>query len=405
MSIGGLDMKLLRNTICFLLCLLLTGAPALPALAVEAEDAGDAAIVGEEPPLPEEEEPYLTMDEEEIRAMVEEYMEAHGVKSDRFSMAFCYTDTGESWSYNGDWFFMGASLYKLSLMMGLAEKVHNGELQQTDSIYGWDISYIEKRALTFSDNNVAERMIGYFGTFRDYRLMQARFAGYTEDQLPYEYFTGNVFSANFMLGVLKELYFNQEKYPNVMECLYEANPGEYFRLSLDGEYAVAQKYGGGNGYLHTAGIIYTPVPILLVVMTYRVPYAQQVIADMGKMMADYAVTMDQRTRDHYEELERQAEAERRAEEEARLAAEAEERARIEAEEAQRRAEEEAEKARLEALAEAEKAQKAAEAAREAVPLGIVLTAVTALTAAAGVGWIISLIVKKKKSQEQEQQDQ
>ena len=393
-------MKVFRIFLCFLLCLALLSGSAPAALAAASDAAAEAEPEAENSDEPEAEEPWPVLDEAEIRALVEGYMAEHGVSADRFAMSFCYTGTGETWSYNGDWFLQGASLYKLSLMMGLAEKVHNGELQQTDRIYDWDISHIENRALTYSDNAVSERMIGYFGTFREYRLMQARIAGYTEDQLPAEYFSENVFSADFMMGVLKELYNNQEKYPNVMDCLFEANPGEYFRASLDGEYAVAQKYGGGNGFLHTAGVIYTPVPCLLVVMTYKVPYAQQIIAGIARLMADYAVTLYQRTEDHFAELERQAEeARRKAEEEAeaaRQAAEAEERARREAEEARRRAEEEAEAARQAALEEAEKARKAEEAAREAMPLGIVLTAVAGLTAMAGVGWIISAVRKRRR---------
>jgi len=400
-------MKAVKNTMSLLLAAMLAWGAALPIRAAEdtpvppteeeipAEPAAEEEVPGESA-----EEPYLVLDEAEVRAMVEEYMESHGVQSDRFSMAYCYTGTGETWSMNGDRFLIGASLYKLSLIMGLAEKVSAGQLQQTDQIYGMDISFIERRALTFSDNDVAERMIGYFGTFRDYRLMQARIAGVSEADLPEDFFSANVFSADFMMGVLKELYAHPEKYPNVMECLYEANPGEYFRRSLDGRFAVAQKYGGGDGYLHTAGIIDTPVPCLLVVMTHRVSNAQQVIADIGAMMADYSVTLDERTRAHFDELERQAEEARRAEEEARRAeeeaqrrAEEEERAR---QEAQRRAEEEAEAARIAAEEEAEKARLAAEAAREAFPLGIVITVVAGLTAVVGVFGLIRAHNKKKE---------
>ena len=418
-------MKATRTILCLLICLLLIGGSAFPARAAGADAPQESAEAApqENAPLPEEgagddasgeaapaeepageDEPYPVLDREELQGMVEEYLREHNIIPERFSMAFCYTGTGETWSFNGDAYFIGASLYKLSLMMGLAEKVSSGQLQQSDQIYGMDISYIEKRSLTYSDNAVSERMIGYFGTFRDYRLMQARIAGVSEEQLPYEYFTQNVFSADFMMGVLKELYGHPEKYPNIMECLCEANPGEYFRLSLDGQYPVAQKYGGGDGMLHTAGIIYTPVPCLLVVMTSKVSNAQRVIADVAQMAADYSVALDQRTQAHFAELERQAEEARqaeeearRAEEEARLAAEAAERARLEAEEAQRRAEEEAEAARLAALEEAEKAQKAAEAAREATPLGIMVTILSGLTAAAGVGWIISLLRRRRNA--------
>ena len=123
------------------------------------EDAGDSGAgpagpeAGTEPVLPEgsgvpadEAEPLL--DAEELEDLIGTFREERGLTEENFSVAYCYTGTGETWSWNGDRFFPGASLYKLSLMMGLARKVSSGELRQEDEIYGMDISYIEKMSLT-----------------------------------------------------------------------------------------------------------------------------------------------------------------------------------------------------------------------------------------------------------------
>ena len=325
-------MRHIKRYICFILCLCLAFLALSPA-ALAAEAA---------------EEPVSLVDTAELQQMLDAFIAERGITT-TFSLAYCYTGTGECFYYNEDQYINGASLYKLSLVMGLAERVHAGELSQEDSVVGMPISYIESRALTYSDNDVAEALIGYFSPFRSYRLMQASIAGIPEAELPEEYFSSNTFSARFMLGVLKELYAHEEKYPNVIPCLKEANPGEYFRRTLDGKYTVAQKYGGGDGYLHTAGIIYTPTPCLLVVMTHYVTNAEYAIAALAEMFADYSAGIDERL--EREEAERRAaeEAERlRLEEEARRAEEAErlEREQREAEEAARREAEE--KARLEA---------------------------------------------------------
>ena len=232
------------------------------------------------------------VDVDELDAMVKGYIQEHNINPESFELAYCYTGTGETYYYNADRFINAASLYKLSLNMGLARKVAAGELKQTDLVEGMEISYIENRSLVYSDNTVSEALIGYFSPFRSYRLMQAEIAGYPEDELDEDYFTSNSTSARFMLGVLQELWNHTEKYPNVVECMLEANPVEYFRRSLNGQYTVAQKYGGGDGYLHTAGIIYTPTPCLLVVMTHYVINAEWVIADMAQMMADYSAGLD-----------------------------------------------------------------------------------------------------------------
>lgn len=370
---------ILFAAICVQFCLvpaLAADAAPLP-LPGAAEETAPPDGQGEDAPLPRE-EPWPLLDQAELSSLVGEYLKSHGMDETNSSVSFCYTGTGESWSYNGDMYMVGASLYKLPLMMNLAKKVWAGELSQDDILFDMDISYIEMRSLTYSDNEVSEKIILYFYPFRDYRLKLAEIAGIPEEQLPEEYFTANIFSANFMLGALKELYYHTEKYPNVVECLLDANPGEYYRKALDGKYTVAQKYGGGDGYLHTAAIIYTPVPCLVTVMTHHVPNAEYAIAGLGELLADYAVTMTERNEARHAALKDAAAGAVRAEQRARLtSAEAERLRKAEEEEARRRAEaeqaaaERAEQERLAAERAAAEEAAARQRAEEAAPLKII----------------------------------
>ena len=410
-----------KKILCFLLAVILMSSAGFSALAAETGDTDvprDADSAAESVPEeasdtlsdgdPAAEEPISVLDAEELSALVSAFMAERGIPESGFAVAYCYTGTGENWSFNGDMYLHGASLYKLSLMMGLARKVSSGELQQTDSIGGLDISYIEQRSLTYSDNEVSEMIIDYFSPFRSFRLMQAEIAGVPEEDLPDDYFNSINFSANFMLGVLKELYGDPDRYPNIIECLKAAEPGHYFRMTMDGKYDVAQKYGGGNmngtRYLHTAGIIYTPTPCLLVVMTRNVTNSEYAIANMATLMTDYTLTLDQR-RD--EILAQRAEEERlarEAEEAARLAAEEAERERLAAEEAEK------ERARLEAeeaarrLAEAEAAARATpepepepvlDSPQEIAPLRYVVIALGAAASVLTVLGVVRLFTRKK----------
>ena len=368
-------MQIKKTIFCLFLTWVLLFAMGVPALAADVQDGS----VPEEEPDPEntemteavsdegsaeEAETLSVLDEAELSELVSDFMAERGLSESNFAVAYCYTGTGESWSFNGDTYFHGASLYKLSLMMGLARKVSSGELQQTDSIGGLDISYIEKRSLTYSDNEISEMIIDYFSPFRSFRLMQAEIAGVPEEELPDDYFNSISFSSNFMLGVLMELFRDPDKYPNIVDCLLEAEPGHYFRMTLDGQYAVAQKYGGGNmngvRYLHTAGIIYTPTPCLLVVMTRNATNAEYAIANMAQLMADYTLTLDQRRDDILAQRAEEERLAREAEEAERLAAQKAEEERLAAEEAER------ERQRLEAE-EAARARAEAEAAASATP--------------------------------------
>lgn len=355
------------------LAALLTGSLVLPALAADDMPADPAAEgSGAVQPL---------LDKAELDAMMASFMEERGLDETNFSLAFCYTGTGETWFYNEDTYFEGASLYKLPLMMAIARKVSSGELQQTDQIYGIDISYMEEMALTYSNNEISEMMIGYFQPFKDYRTMLAEIAGIPIEEVPDDFFRTNTFSARFMLGVLQNLYDNPDTFPNVIPCLKNAQPDQFFRLRLEGEYEIAQKYGSAASHTHTAGIIYTPTPCLLVVMTKYAYAAERVIGDAAELFANYSLTMDQRLAQRIAEEEAAEQA--RLEEEARLKAEQEaaEQARLEAEQAaaeeqaRLKAEQEAaEQARLEAerLQQEQQQQQATRAMMIVVVLLLVL---------------------------------
>ena len=326
----------------------------LPALmlrlfAVSALASGDAVS-----PPPEAEAAESVLDPAELSSIVEQLYVPRNNPGETFALGYCYTGTGETWFYNPDEFIGSASLYKLPLVMLIANQVHEGILDQDGQVYGYDVNAVEQRALTYSENEIAEVMVGYlndfYGSFRNSRTAQARMAGVREETLPEVYYESFSVSARFMLSVLNELYCRSELYPNVIDCMLEANPGQYFRQELEGRYDVAQKYGGGENYLHTAGIIYTDTPFLLVVMTYNVYDAMTLIGRLAERLAEYTQSVDQRIADaalqeelaaaRDEALERQAAEEAaRAEAEAKRAAEEAERQRLAAEEAERAREE------------------------------------------------------------------
>lgn len=76
------------------------------------EDAGDS---GAGPAGPEEdgigpaaEETEALLDPQELEELVGAFREERGLTEENFSVAYCYTGTGETWSWNGDRFFPGA---------------------------------------------------------------------------------------------------------------------------------------------------------------------------------------------------------------------------------------------------------------------------------------------------------
>lgn len=326
------------------------------------------------------------LDSDELKKLIEDFLDERGIAHDRFRLGYTYTGTNETWYYNGDVWSYSASVYKLPLMMMLAQKVANGELKQDDKVCGVDLTYAETSVLTYSNNDYAHVMIHYFDSERDYREQQVKMSDVPVEDIPERYYVSSHFSPRFVIGVLRNLYENPDQFPNIVECLKVAMPGQYLSRTLGDKYEVAQKYGAYEQFNNIAGIVYMPHPIFIAINTTWVGNAEQVLADAGKLLADYTLMLDARL----EEREKAA----KAEEERKLQEEEAERKRLEEEAAQ--AEEEARIAEAQAVQERAFAEEEA-AAEEAVAVrNRVICAVAGVVVIAAVIAIAVISGKKKK---------
>ena len=294
------------------LLLLLGCAPA--AFADEAPAAEDTGII----------------DADALDSWINDYVRQHTLNETNkiFSVGFCYTGTGDFWFYNADQWMYSASLYKVPVSMLVADKEAAGELTQESEIANeyasGTLGRLESTALINSNNDSGHALVEYMG---------GTYAGKCADQtirlsgLPESYFTSDDFNnlsyytARYMTHIMKTLYDGgEEAYPHVIEYLLDAQPNDYFNsdTNLKGSYSIAQKYGAfteqnGNNNNHCAAIIYTPTPIVVVVMTRNVGDYQRRMAEVGAYLADYSLQLD----------EKQAALEREAQEQATALAAAE----------------------------------------------------------------------------------
>lgn len=297
-------MKIVRTFLCCILC----AAMLLCTVCVYADNDNETSA--------EEDEGCGVIDGEELTRRIEEYMQSKNISTPGYCVGYCYTATGDKWFYNADEWYYSASLFKVPLMMLFAEKVHEGELTQDSVLYGQDLTTAEEKILIRSITSDAIVLMRYFGTETDCRTIYKKYSDLPDDYFISEYYSSNHFTARFMTDVMTTLCTNAEKFPNIIDCLKQAQPDEYFNLTVGKDYEVAQKYGRYEFLRHTAGIIYTPNPIVVVVMTSEKLNYQELISDTAKILVDYTLELDAK-------LEAEAEAERlREEEETRRAAEA-----------------------------------------------------------------------------------
>lgn len=326
------------------------------------------------------------IDPEALQALVDDFVAERGLDPKNFSIGYVYTATGEEWYYNPDTWYYPASMYKVPLMMVLAEKVSAGELQQDSDLGGYSVATAEEYIISYSNNDYAHYIRSYLGGDEAWREHAKSYAMLEDDDYNPDYMDYCYFSPRYITQVVKTLYNESERFPNIIECMLEARPTHDFRLSehMNNTYEIAQKYGSyaddlGDNWNHNTGIIYTPTPFILTVMTRNVQNYEKLISDVAVMLTDYTLSLEKELEIYEEE---QAEAAEEAAEAERIAAE--EKARAEKAEAERIA---AEKAEAEAMAIAEAE---AEARRgRLVKLGIAAAALLALV-------IIVLVLIKKR---------
>ena len=355
-----------RRLLSLLLCLMMLASIPVSALADDTA-AADTGII----------------DAQKLNEMTESFLSERGIDPKDFSLGFCYTATGDEWYYNGDEWFYPASMYKVPLMMLLSERVRSGEITQDTYIYDKPVSEIEELILVYSNNEWAHSIRTYLGGDEQWRAEAKKYASLKDDEYDPDYMDYCYFNNRYITSVMKTLYSDPDSYPNIIDCLLRAEPTHYFRLSesIEGVYDVAQKYGSfddqiGQSFNHTTGIVYTPNPCIVTVMTCNVSNYEKVISDAALMLTEYSLSLDEQLKPYEEEKQAEEDAAKQAEEDAAARKAEEERLA-----AERAAEEKAEQERL----AAEQARK--EAVRKALTIAgiaavVVLAAVIGIRAAA-----------------------
>lgn len=299
--------------VLLLLSLLFTGVPAY----ATQEDTEETEKINYSSGVEEN----SILDNTVLTSKVESFLQEWDIDPQQISVGYCYTATGDSWYYNGEEWFYPASMYKVPLMMLVAEKEYNGELTQDTEISGEKLSRVEELILTYSNNDWAHVIRNYLGGDAAWREEAKKFAQLKEEDYDPDYLDYCYFNNMYMTQVMETLYFDKERFPNVIECLLAAEPGEYYKSTLEDKYEIAQKYGSfqdsrGVWFNHCSAIIYTPNPCIVTVMTSNVTKYETIISKLGDILVDYTLQLDTQLESHRQQLEEAAAEEQRLQEEA-----------------------------------------------------------------------------------------
>ena len=154
-----------KTALSLLLALALFASASLPAFADEADVAKGETSMEITPEYAGEVRQMRgdsILDTEELDRLAEEFITEHKLKKENTAFGYCYLETGDEYFYNGDTWYYPGSVYKVPLMMLIAEKVSSGELEQDGYLTeGISVSKAEEYILTYSNNDYAHKVRYY----------------------------------------------------------------------------------------------------------------------------------------------------------------------------------------------------------------------------------------------------
>ena len=312
-----------RQILSLMMTILLLAVMCTTAFAEAAPAAGAAAVPGADTQLPAAEDSGI-IDAAALQQWMDNFAQEHNLKQDymRFSVGFWYSGTGDSWYYDADQWMYSASLYKVPVSMLMAEKEAAGELTKDSVVNGTTLEYLESTALVYSNNDSGHSMVSWLGGTYNGKCsdMTIKFTDLPDSYFDQDFYDVSYYTARYMTQVMRTLYQGGDaKFPHVLDYLKQAQPDDYYNrnAALKGSYTIAQKFGAyeegnGNNNNHCAAVIYTPNPIVVTVMTRNVGEYQNIIAEVGGHLAEYALELDQKLESWKQEQEAQAAAERAA---------------------------------------------------------------------------------------------
>lgn len=226
--------------------------------------------------------------EQEITALLEEYMEKRGLNEDKFAMGWMDLETGESWYFGEENFMVAGSMYKLPLAITIYDMLAEGTITGKDKSGGFTVENALYYSIVYSNNEAAQALrYVVSNNLEEYRNTIAQYSGYETGELPDTYYSENRISPRYLINTLKYLYDNSEQYPELLENMKKSTKGHYFQKD-NGGLEIAHKYGAVENVMNDCGIIYTSRPFALVVFTKYVYYPERVLSEICAMMAEYS---------------------------------------------------------------------------------------------------------------------
>ena len=247
---------------------------------------------------------FSVIDESELENIVADFTEEFSLQTDAFSVGFKYIATGEEWYYNSEKTYYSASLYKVPLAMCVIDMVDAGEITLDTKIGSRTVNDWLEKTLVLSNNTAAHMLMdNLWDKNSDCRKLWPQYAGMSGEEFDDDFYKNSEFSAEFITHVMNTLYEQSDKYSLIIEYLSQAQPNQYIRHNLEGQYVIAQKYGSYEVYKNITGIVYRDNPVIITIMSDNVSHFEERSGTLAEMLVNLCDKLDERLNDKVEEYQ------------------------------------------------------------------------------------------------------
>jgi beta-lactamase class A len=222
-----------------------------------------------------------------------------GTKVSKIGIGYYDIDTGKGFSINGDKYYTAASTVKVQMNMVLFDMVKEGKVKIDEALQYNQADYeggtgilqgkdktkpiplltLSDYSIIYSDNIATNMIIRRIGRTE----MKRRFGEKVGHSVPMD---KNSVTPNEGMTFLKQLYENKgnnqyyTRLAGIMKTtVFHDRLDRYVPKNI-----VAHKIGNYGAFVNDVGIVYAPKPYIIVVYTEGMPNANEVIANINKIL-------------------------------------------------------------------------------------------------------------------------
>lgn len=219
---------------------------------------------------------------------VNAFLAEQGIEQSQVAFSYKNTRTNETFSMNDAELMTAGSTYKLPLNMLVVDGVAEGKFTYDQEVditnldyeyqgehdayvnnYGGSMTIPEMQygSLVVSENTPAYGLASLLGGMENAYSQYTRYGKSTNPDVPAFQYEGNKTTSSYYLQLLDYLFKYQDKYKDLLDCIGQSFPNEYYKTYLPEDLTIYQKPGYVREAINVDAIVMEDSPYLIAIYT------------------------------------------------------------------------------------------------------------------------------------------